>query len=77
MRFILLFNTNPKSNLFPKLNFLIKKFNFRNNFVLRFKDKIQLTKILKKNFKFNKKVKFIYVEHHLSHISSAFFCIKI
>ena len=42
------FNTNPKSNLFPKLNFLIKKFNFRNNFVLRFKDKIQLTKILKK-----------------------------
>ena len=31
---------------------------------------------MKKNFKFNKKVKFIYVEHHLSHISSAFFASK-
>ena len=67
------FNTNPKSNLFKKFNFLIKKLNFKNNFVKRYNDKKLLNKIFQNKFSFNDKVKFVFVEHHLAHISSAFY----
>ena len=30
------FNTNPNSNFYVKLKFLIKKFNFKNNFLKRY-----------------------------------------
>ncbi len=70
------FNTNPNSNFFRKLKFLIKKFNFKNNFVKRYLDKKILNDVFKKNFKLNKNVKFHFVEHHTSHISSAFYASK-
>ena len=41
--------------------------------IKRIKKKINLDKILKKNFKLNKKVKFHFIEHHLSHLASAFY----
>ena len=66
-------NTKPRSNFFKKFSFLIKKLNFKNNLTKRFNDKSNLKKILKKNLNLNKNVKFIFVEHHLAHISSAFF----
>ena len=67
------FNTNPNSNLLRKFKFLIKQLNFKNNFVKRYKDKKLLNKIFQNKFNFNDKVKFIFVEHHLAHISSAFY----
>ena len=66
-------NTKPKSNFFKKFSFLIKNFNFKNNLTNRFKDKSNLKKILKKKLNLNKNVQIIFVEHHLAHISSAFF----
>ena len=70
------FNTKPNSNFFKKLKFLIKKFNFKNNFVKRYLDKKILNGVFKKNFKLNKNIKFYFVEHHTSHISSAFYASK-
>ncbi len=70
------FNTNPNSNFYIKLKFLIKKFNFKNNFIKRYQDKKFLNKIFRDKFNFSKKVKYIFVEHHLAHISSAFFASK-
>ncbi len=70
------FNTKPNSNFFKKLKFLIKKFNFKNNFVKRYLDKKILNDVFKKNLKLNKNVKFHFVEHHTSHISSAFYASK-
>lgn len=67
------FNTNPNSNFFKKFKFLIEKLNFKNNFIKRYKDKKFLDKIFQNKFNFNNKVKFVFVEHHLAHISSAFF----
>ena len=68
------FNTKPKSNFFPKISFLVKNFSFkRENLTNRIKKKVNLDKILKKNIKLNKKVKFHFVEHHLSHLASAFY----
>ena len=67
------FNTNPNSNLLRKFKFLIKKLNFKNNFVKRYNDKKLLNKIFQNKFSFNDKVKFVFVEHHLAHISSAFY----
>ena len=67
------FNTNPNSNFYVKLKFLIKKFNFKNNFIKRYQDKKLLNKIFDDKFNFSKKVKYIFVEHHLAHIASAFF----
>ena len=68
------FNTKPMSNFFLKISFLVKNFSFkRENLTNRIKKKVNLDKILKKNIKLNKKVKFHYVEHHLSHLASAFY----
>lgn len=67
------FNTNPNSNFFKKLKFLIKKLNFKNNFIKRYRDKNLLNTIFQNKFNFSDKVKFVFVEHHLAHISSAFF----
>ena len=68
------FNTKSYSNFFPKISFLLKNFSFkRPNLTSRIKKKINLDKILKKNLKLNKKVKFHFIEHHLSHLASAFY----
>ena len=70
------FNTNPNSNFYRKFKFLIRKFSFKNNLLARYKDKKLLNKIFYQKFNFNKNVRFIFVEHHLAHISSAFFASK-
>ena len=68
------FNTKSFSNFFPKISFLLKNFSFKKpNLTSRIKKKINLDKILKKNLKLNKKVKFHFIEHHLSHLASAFY----
>jgi carbamoyltransferase len=70
------FNTNPNSNFFNKIKFLLKKFSFNNNFIKRYKNKKALNKIFDGKLNFQKNVEFIFVEHHVAHISSAFFASK-
>ena len=68
------FNTNPKSNLIHKSLFFLKNFKFKDNLHLkRFTNKIRIKQQLYKNFNLNNKVKFHYIEHHLSHIASVFY----
>lgn len=70
------FNTNPKSNFFKKLGFVITKLNFKNKFIKRYTDKKKLDTVFKNKFNFNKNVRFYFIEHHLAHISSAFYASK-
>ena len=50
------FNTKPSSNLLPKSLFYLKNSLFKKNqFLKRFKKKINLKKILYTNFNLNKK----------------------
>ncbi len=68
------FNTKPKSNFIAKSIFFFKNFNLKNNLHLdRISKKISIKKTLLKILKLNKNVKFHYIEHHLSHIASAFY----
>ncbi len=67
------FNTNPNSNFFKKLQFIIKKFNFNNNFIKRYNKKKKLNQVFKNFFNFNNNIKYHFIEHHLSHIASAFY----
>ena len=68
------FNTKPLSNLFAKGVFFLKNFSYdKNSFSERFKKKINVKKLLFKNFTLNTNVKFHYIEHHLAHIASAFY----
>ena len=69
-------NRNPKLNLIKKISFVLKNtpsLNYIFDRVKNFKNIQSLKKIFTSNFK-NKNFKFkiINVEHHLSHISSAF-----
>ena len=70
------FNTNPKSNFLKKLGFIIKRLNFKNNFIKRYTDKQKLHSIFQNKFNFNENVNFYFVEHHLAHIASAFYASK-
>ena len=68
------FNTKPSSNLFAKGAFFFKNFSYdKNSLSERFKKKINVKKLLFKNFTLNTNVKFHYIEHHLAHIASAFY----
>ena len=68
------FNTKPSSNLLFKGAFFMKNFSFKKNSLLgRFKNKINIKKLLLENFTLNNNVKFHYIEHHLAHIASAFY----
>jgi len=68
------FNTKPSSNFFSKCIFWLKNFSFKKNYLTqRIKKKLHIKKLLLKEFKLNKSVKFHYVEHHLAHIASAFY----
>ena len=68
------FNTKPSSNLFFKGTFFMKNFSFKKNSLLkRFKNKINIKKLLLEEFTLNNNVKFHYIEHHLAHIASAFY----
>ena len=72
-------NTNPLSNLNQKMYFFLKNYLFgKKKFEIleRLKKKIDLKKDLNKNFKkdkLRKNIKFHYIDHHLSHIASAFY----
>ena len=70
------FNTNPNSNFLKKLVFVLSKLNFKNNYIKRYNDKKKLDEIFLNKFNFNKNIKFHFIEHHLAHISSAFYASK-
>ncbi len=68
------FNTKPNSNFLPKIFFLSKNFSIKdNNLTKKIKKKINIHHPLMKNFTLNKKVKFHFIEHHLSHLASAYY----
>ena len=69
-------NTNPKSNILFKIIFFLNKFLISSKIFeifKRYKNKFIIKNILKKNFTFNKNLKFHYVDHHVAHIASAFY----
>ena len=69
-------NTNPKSNLYGKIIFFLKKYLFSKKIFevfFRYKSKITIKSLLFKKFSLNKNLKFHYVDHHISHIASAFY----
>ena len=72
-------NTNPLSNLNSKIFFFLKDYLFGNKkyeIFHRLKKKINLKKDINLNFQpnnLNDKVKVHYIDHHLSHIASAYY----
>ena len=72
-------NTNPKSNLFKKSLYLFKNYIFgKKKFEIyqRLKKKYLIIEELNNYFfpdKISKKVKINYIDHHLSHIASAYY----
>lgn len=72
------FNTKPKSNLIQKGFFFLKNLNFKNNnYISRFKKKINIHQQLLQNFNFRKEIKIHFIEHHLAHIASAYYPSKL
>ncbi len=68
------FNTKPLSNLIPKSLYFFKNLTLKKNQPFkRIFRKINVKKILLKNFKLEKNVKFHFIEHHLAHLASAFY----
>ena len=68
------FNTNPSSNIIPKIFFFIKNFSIsKNNSIKKIKKKIYIKRKLFEQFTFNDDIKFHYIDHHLAHIASAFY----
>jgi len=68
-------NNNLKSNILPKLFFTLKNIKIKkdNEFIKRFKNKINLKKVICDKLNIKRNVKFHNIEHHLSHIASAYF----
>lgn len=70
------FNTNPLSNIFPKTKYFFQNYLLSaksKEIFNRLNTKIENKKTLKKNLDLNKNIKFYFVDHHLSHLSSAFY----
>ncbi|MDC0425436.1 carbamoyltransferase [Pelagibacteraceae bacterium] len=69
-------NTNPYSNISRKIPFFLMNFLLgekKNEIFTRFKKKTSLKKLLIQKYNFNKKIKIHYIDHHLSHIASAYY----
>ena len=72
-------NTNPLSNLGYKSIYALKNYLFgkkKYEIIKRIKKKINIKQDLNKNFypkKLSKKTKVNYIDHHISHIASAFY----
>ncbi len=69
-------NTNPLSNLSKKIPYFLKNFLFSKKskeIIKRQSLKLNLKKVIKNHLGKNLKANFHYVDHHLSHISSAFY----
>ena len=68
-------NGNPKSNLWQKIFFILKNINIKKNnqFFERFKSKNNLKNIICEKLNIKSNIKFHNIEHHISHIASAYF----
>ena len=69
-------NTNPLSNFGPKIFYFLKNYILgekKLEILKRYKNKFNLKFRLKEKFGSNEKLKIRYIDHHLSHISSAFY----
>ena len=72
-------NTNPFSNIKQKVIFFLKNYitgSKKKEILSRTKNKFKLLEDINKNFypkKLNKKVKLHFIDHHTSHIASAFY----
>ena len=72
-------NSNPLSNIFPKSIYFLKNYisgTKKYEIYQRLKNKINLKKILEEKFSpliFSKNLKIHFIDHHLSHIASAFY----
>ena len=69
-------NTNPLSNFGPKIFYFLKNYILgkkKLEIFKRYKNKFNLKLTLKEKFGSNEKLKIRYIDHHLSHISSAFY----
>lgn len=72
-------NTNPFSNLTQKTRYFLKNYiigSKKKEILLRNKKKFKLLDEINNNFKLeklNKNIKLHFIDHHISHISSAFF----
>jgi carbamoyltransferase len=68
-------NSNPKSNLWQKIFFNLKNINIKKNneFFKRFKSKNNLKNLICEKLNIKSNIKFHNIEHHTSHIASAYF----
>ena len=68
-------NSNPKCNFWAKAFFALKNININKNneFFKRFKNKSNFKNIICEKLDIKSNVKFHNIEHHLSHIASAYF----
>ena len=72
-------NSNPLSNIVPKAFFFLKNYisgSKKYEIYKRIKNKLNLKETLKQNFPknaFSNNLKIHYIDHHLSHIASAFY----
>jgi carbamoyltransferase len=69
-------NTNPLSNVGHKIFYFFKNYitgNKKLEIFKRYKNKFNLKKKLEKKFGTNNKLKLNFIDHHISHISSAFY----
>jgi len=67
-------NTKPFSNLIPKSFHYLKNLSFKGSISKKnFLRKKNIDKIFYEKLDLNKNVKFHFIEHHLAHISSAFY----
>ena len=68
-------NGNPKSNLWQKIFFILKNINIKKNnqFFERFKSKNNLKNLICEKLNIKSNIKFHNIEHHISHIASAYF----
>lgn len=69
-------NTNPYSNMSKKIPFFLMNFLLgekKNEIFTRLEKKASLKKLLINKHKFNKRITIHYIDHHLSHIASAYY----
>ncbi len=69
-------NTNPFSNYEKKVFFFLKNYLIgkkKTEIFLRQKKKFDLKNILIRELNLNKKIKLKYIDHHLSHLASAYY----
>ncbi len=69
-------NTKPTSNLPHKFIFFFKNYFFSKKILeifFRYKKRIAIKNLLLKEFNFGNRVRFHFIDHHIAHISSAFY----